>query len=287
MARRTVEVTGLKEMARALDRLPDQVGRAVQEALNATAVSAQRRVGRAFDAEIEDGPTPFTKVRPGSKTSSVLARDRRYRRTSDPEASTAVQKKQSSYLKYMLDESDGVREPGEVGAAEKFNFVPVLKNVDLLSKLGVTPTRGNLPRGALRKLFRRAESMKARVERERRAGKSEADLTKLGRRLRRKRAKEREAAALDPGTTMQEIFFGVPRGQPSRQRGFWVRPRRRPGSVDVKKKITLIVSARPRSRYTKDYLTDDWNKAHVGAAKQVHRRAEVALAKALRSTNAP
>ena len=160
-------------------------GGAIQGALNSTAVDAQTETGKRFESAIQGGPSKFTEVRPGSRRSSIVARDRRFRAGREPEASTAVQRIQSSYLKYMLDESTGERKPGDVGAANVFNFIPT---VDGMSRMGLRLTaQGNFPRSTLKRLFKMARTEKRRREDYASAGKTESQITTLEKRLKTRR----------------------------------------------------------------------------------------------------
>lgn len=157
----TVEAQGVREAARALSGLGPAFEEALQSTLDDVALEAVRGIARPFDAAIEGGPAPFTQVRPGSPRSSIVTSKRRRRPSGErAEASIRVQRLQSAYLKFHLDDDGGSRETvrpaGDTGVASAYNLVPT-HNLARWQQIRPTP-QGGFPRGAVRKLVRRARN---------------------------------------------------------------------------------------------------------------------------------
>ncbi|WP_139798131.1 hypothetical protein [Fulvimarina manganoxydans] len=278
MARRTENIVEIDEdsveaAAAAYEALGEKVfGQALQGALNDTAIDAQRQTGRRFKTAIEGGPSRFTEINPGSKRSSVFARDRKFRAGREPEAATAVQRLQSSYLKYMLDESDGVREPGDVGFAETYNYIPT---EDGMRRLGLSLTpQGTFKRRDLKRLFKQARTEKRRREEYEKAGKTTEQADTLEKRLKTRRRNERDKTGYDG------LFFGKPNGRSSEKTGFWLRLARREGQE--KGGLKLVVWAAEKSRYPSLYLTPHWNDGHTHAASYLPMRVRTRIFRAVR-----
>lgn len=220
----------LRDLAGDLDDLSERsLKRVLYGSLDDVSEDANRRLSRVFDRQIEGGPTDFTRILPGSKTSSVV--NNRAQRSGRRILSTLqVQRRQSTYLKYALgDEAD--RDAGDVGAAEAHVFVP---NEDNLSKSqGIRLTgEGNMPRNALKTLVKRSKPR---------------GLTKTGKRRK-------------PGR-FGGVFFGKA-GRGSTM-GFWQRSAN--DGEEKNRAPSLLVLAVPRARYDDDNLQRGWNKA-VGDA---------------------
>lgn len=70
-----IRVEGLGDIAEAFDYLGKYAfADALQTALNETAQDAVERMEAPFAAAIEGGPVPFTKIKPGKRSNSVVAR---------------------------------------------------------------------------------------------------------------------------------------------------------------------------------------------------------------------
>lgn len=273
MARRTVEIRGLTEMAAAFEQLGKHAfGDAVQEALNDTAADAVGRMAVGFETSIDDGPVDFTRPVKGSTRSSVLSSRQRGATKGQAESSVKVQAKQSAYLKYALGEDES-RPAGDVGAAEEYNFVPIPGELARAQGIHLTP-EGSLPKNTLRTLIRRAQSQR---------GRDRAKLAKKGpvtdealKALRIKRKKRLGLKRVDQfvgdkrSGGRNDSWFGKRKGaggRLGRTVGFWGRPANRKGEP------RLLVAAVPRSRYD-GHLVEPWNDAVVGAADTLPRTME-------------
>jgi hypothetical protein len=268
-----IDRDSLRAAEAAFEALGERVfGQAIQGALNDTAIDAQRQTGKRFERAIEGGPSKFTKINPGSRRSAVLARDRKFRTGREPESSTAVQRIQSSYLKYMLDESDGEREPGDVGFSDAYNYIPTAEGMSRLG-LRLTP-QGNFPRTTLKRLFKQARTEARRREEYAKAGKTEDQIGTLEKRLKTRRRKARDKTG-DDG-----IFFGKPNGRSKEKVGFWLRLARREGQE--KGGLKLVVWAADMSRYPKLYLTPHWNDGHMAAVSKYPMRVRTRIFRAVK-----
>lgn len=160
MARDTggfIDVSGLEDLRERAAYLGKYAwADALQEGMNELAEAAVDHLADDWDKAIEGGPVPFANVS-RKKSSAVRAVTRKGATKGIAEASVAVQPKQSAFLKYALGAADE-REPGDVGAAEKYNFIPIpttLKRVRGF-RLKVTD-EGNLPRRTQAKLVAASE----------------------------------------------------------------------------------------------------------------------------------
>ena len=235
---------------RALRRLRDEYrdlsdrsfGKALQKGVNDCLDIATTKMQRVFETEIEGGPTRWTQVQPGQKKGSVVAKKGFFAANANGEVEGRifVMPNQSRYLKYMLGEAR-LRRPGDVGIAEKYNFIPMDDESDDLEDQGIKITQhGNMPRNSLRKFVRRVS----------------APPPAPGARKRRKRYKD--------------IFFGRlgSRANPKGPLGFRQRPDPMPG---IRQRNTLLILAAKASRYPKDYLVPGWNRAVRLAADELPR----------------
>lgn len=134
----------IRRAAWAYARLGESVPRAIRDSLFEVAVDAQERLRDRWQHDIEGGPARFTEISPGGRKGAVL--DRRARQDGDGlTSSIAVNKLQSTYLKYAIGE-ERIRTPGDAGAADEYSFLWVGTRAALRG-VGVTVDRhGNLPR---------------------------------------------------------------------------------------------------------------------------------------------
>lgn len=219
---------------------------ALQEAVNELADRGVEELSYRWSGAIEGGAVPFANVDPRSSRSAVKARKRSGATKGVAEASVAVGKKQSAFLKFQLGEADK-REPGDAGAASEANFIPVPETLSTILGIKVTK-QGNLPRNALKKLVALA--------REGRVGK-----TIQGRDMRGRYTASKE------GRRYGNVFYGTPRskrgpqqkGKRTQVKGFWWRP-----DKDVAR-LRPLAFAVPVSRYPKQSLVPVWNDALTAA----------------------
>ena len=284
MARRTtVRTTGLDELARRLDRFSSSLIREVNIETMGLANSSIERMARPFAAAIEGGPVAFTRIRPGSKTSSVL-RGRPSKGADGVEThEIRVNRLQSGYLRHHLEDETGriapVRRPGEVGVAERKNFIPDAVNMRSEGHGGVT-AEGNLHRRKLRTLFSRAQSLKQRNQAQR-----ERDRRRLARLLNRDaddaeldafRAERKRKRVRRKAGGRSDIFYGVPRGRKRSRLGFWQRPKEKTG------KLKPLVHAEDRSNYKPNgRLQGAWNVGVEAGTADADKRLEKAVERAL------
>ena len=288
MARRTTaRTTGLDELARRLDRFSGSLVREVNIEVMGLANSSIEKMASPFARAIEGGPVAFTKIRPGSKTSSVL-RGRPSKGADGVEThEIRVNRIQSGYLRHHLEDETGriapIRRPGEVGVAQRRNFIPDAGNLASEGHGGVT-SEGNLHRRKLKTLFSRAQTLK-----QRNAAQRERDRRRLARLLAQdptkdeleafRASKKRRGVRRRAGST-SDIFFGVPKGVSKRRRqrvlGFWQRPVKKTGS------LKLLVAAVPKSDYgPNDKLQIAWNTGVGLGTKDGDRKLVEAVERAL------
>ena len=284
MARRTtVRTTGLDELARRLDRFSSSLVREVNIEMMGLANAAIEKMASPFARAIEGGPVAFTKIRPGSKTSSVL-RGRPEKGSDGVEThQIRVNRLQSGYLRHHLEDDSGriapIRRPGEVGVAERRNFIPDEKNLASEGHGGVT-AEGNLHRRKLKTLFSRAQTLKQRNEAQR-----ERDRRRLARLLNRdaddqeldafREEKKRKRVRRRAGSK-SDIFYGVPRGRKRSRLGFWQRPAHKKG------RLKPLVHAEEKSDYKPNTkLQGAWNVGVEMGTSDADRRLERAVERAL------
>lgn len=155
MARRTIveiDRRSLRRFERAMTALGDVV---VPHASRDGATEAGRRaqvlLQAVFRRDIQGGPAPATRVRPGSPSSSVLVDESEAKSLSGDEVAVrlAVSRRAARWLQFQLGDKRN-RRPGYVGVARKANFVPQEKALKVLMRTRLP--FGNLPRGYLRRL---------------------------------------------------------------------------------------------------------------------------------------
>ena len=251
-----INVEGLGDIAEAFDFLGKYAfSDALQTALTETAQDAVARMADPFAAAIEGGPVPFTRIKPGKRSSAVVARTQKGATKGVAEASVAVQPNQAEYLAWVLG-ADGDREPGEAGVATKHNFIAASGNkalrpfglrVDKYGNLNKRAAHGNGVIGHL------------------------GDLAKAGRvgKVDQKRDARNRFLATETGDrTKGTVFWGRPKSKSGTERalGFYGRPKKRDG------KIVPLVYAVPRSRYEGDYAVPAWNNGIEGAINGLEER---------------
>ncbi|TBA24750.1 hypothetical protein [Rhizobium ruizarguesonis] len=175
--------------------------------LNALAFGARKNLQTAFDKEIAGGPTPFSKRAPVVDKASA----------GKPEAVVRLLPEQARYLQYPI--LGGVRRAGDPGASRW----------DVLTGASETNTYGNIKKGYVKRVSKRAKT-----ERERRAV------------LRQKREELRAAgkstakAKWMTSTRPAGVFFAEVR----QAKGYWQRPST-PGG-----KLTLLARFSDNAKYS-------------------------------------
>lgn len=243
----TLDNRGIRRLERQFRELGETVlASALSGALNDIALDANRRMALAFERTIEGGPEAFTKINPGQRKSSVVERPGRPVAGADHvQSATAVQALQSTYLKYGLGERRE-RRPGDVGLADKTLFVPIEEN--LRKYQGIDLKRGNLPKGAVKKLLKRV-----------------ADTDKPAKRDRNGRPKPKKLK-------FGEVFYGQTR--PGSPTGFWMRPSAEKTGSDRRPKLLLMAEDK---QSTPGFLVPAWNRSVVEAAQGLDAAYEARL----------
>lgn len=254
--RTTVEILErtLADLADDLQELGEQAfERLWRGTLTDVAEDANTRLARVFETEIEGGPVDFSRIRPGQKNSSVVNNKASFRSGTDIlRSSIRVQRDQANYLRFALGEDDE-RRPGEVGAAEKFNFIPVADK--LRGRQGIeVDAHGNMPRNSLATLARRSQ-------------RSSGPRAPYG-----SKAEGRGGR--------HDIYFGKS-GRKSTM-GFW----QRNDDQKYDRSPDLLVLAVPRSDYDDTRLQDGWNRSVDDAMKDLPKKLQKRLAHVLAAMSA-
>ena len=244
-----IDISGLDELELRFQALGKYAfADALQTAVNDVAQASVRQMEGRFDRNIEGGPSRFTKIKPGKRSSSVIANTRRGATKGVAEASVAVRPMQARHLQFMLGERDE-REPGIAGVADAYNFIPVFEH---LRAFGIRKTKaGGLPRNALSKLVAKAkQGQVGDVERERGPD---------GKLL----------ATTEGDRTAGAPFFGRPRRKDGAfsPLGFWRR-----GKDRGHRPLPLAFAVEESDYGKKDYLVPSWNKSIDVAASGLQDR---------------
>ncbi|GGD26011.1 hypothetical protein [Aureimonas glaciei] len=275
-----IDAGELRRFQRGFERAGADFPDVVRRSLNDVARDASERMKTVFEREIEGGPSRFSQVKPGARSGSVISNfARKGGSLGDLESSIAVNRLQSTYLKYSLGE-ETVRELGDAGAASEFNFL-FSGTRRQANSFGLSPdAHGNLPRNSLRKLVRAAQSQRARdkanvAKKAQKQGRDvqegEFEALRAGRKAKGKTRRVDQRVGAAQGSN---VFFGtLRRGRGAV--GFWQRP------DDRKDKPTLLVLGVKRSTYRSDKLLRGWNRAVLAASEELPRSLQKRLAAAL------
>ncbi|WP_279483996.1 hypothetical protein, partial [Aureimonas sp. SK2] len=212
-------------------------------------LDANERLKRVFETEIDGGPAEFTKIRPGQKNSAVVNNPAAKKTGTDIlRSSIRTQRTQSSYLKFALGDDDE-REAGDVGVAERWNFVPHEEPLKTYQGISLDQ-HGNLPRNALATLSRRSQ---------------------------RQTGKRAPYGSRKDRPYREDVFFGNSGRKDTI--GFW----QRNDDNAHNRSPTLLVLAVPRSTYDDEKLQKGWNasvqEAMDDLPKTVQRRLAYVLSR--------